>query len=210
MATGDVFHIALAGTYNSEPIQMTFGLVEGTGGGGPDPLADAAAAVDAALGGTTAALAGLSTGLAINQIIVHDVQPGTAPREIVNVGPHPGAASGDSLPGICAAVISWRTALRGPMNRGRIYVPGILTSDAEIGYLNSDGLDSVSGFASLLFDVFVTDGTAYQLNVLSYVPGSHPRTLRAAVPVLSFSVDNEIKSQRRRGAGVRIHKRAAP
>lgn len=210
MATGDVYHIALAGTYNGEPINMTFGLVEGTGGGGPDPLADAAAAVDAALGGTTVALPGLSSGLVVNQVIVHDVQPGTAPREVVNVGPHPGATAGDSLPGICAAVISWRTALRGPMNRGRIYVPGIVTSDAELGYLNSDGVDDVSAFASLLFDPFVTDGTAYQLNVLSYVPASSPRALRAAVPVISFSIDNEIKSQRRRGAGVRIHKRAAP
>lgn len=205
MALGDVFRVALAGVVGLEPWMTTFGLVEGTtGGGGTNPLADAAAAVAAALGADP--LAGFSSELSIREILVSDVQPGTAGTVHLSYN-----AFGDSTEWIIApqdaVVISWKTALRGPANRGRMYIPCVTVSGATNGYVQATLQDLVSGFASKLFDPFAADGTAYQLNVLSYVPNSSPRTLRAAVPITSFSIDNTVKSQRRRGVGVRIHRR---
>lgn len=205
MALGDVFRMAVAGIVGTEPWMTTFGLVEGTtGGGGTNPLADAAQAVATALGASC--LAGFSSELSIREVIASDVQPGT--RGTYHL---PFAAFGDSAEWIIApqdaVVISWRTDLSGPMNRGRCYIPCVTVSGATNGYVQAALQDLVSGFASKLFDPFAADGTAYQLNVLSYVPGSSPRALRAAVPITAFSIDNTVKSQRRRGVGVRIHRR---
>jgi hypothetical protein len=202
MALGDVFRVALAGMVGTEPWMTTFGLVEGSGApGGPNPLQDAAAAVATALGGSP--LVDFSNAMTITDIIVQDVQPGTAgsshnPVAFTGSGTDPIVAPQD------AVVISWRTALAGPANRGRMYIPGVPSNGAINGYVQGAWQDVISAFASLLFDPFAADGTDYQLNVLSYTPGSSPRTLRAAVPITSFSIDNTVKSQRRRGVGVRI------
>jgi hypothetical protein len=184
----------------------TFGLVEGSGApGGPNPLADAAQAVEAALGGPGAAIEGFLIAWAIREIIVTDVQPGTAPSFKLAVSHNGTDGAGVALPQ-ATINIRWRSLLKGPANRGRMYLPGMGVNIQDGGYWYSDAQDPASAFASLLFDPFVTDGTAYQLVILSYVPDSHPRALRAAVPVSSFSIDNVVRDQRRREVGTRIHR----
>lgn len=210
MATGDVFQVAIVGTYEGEPVQMTLGLKEVAGGGGGDAMLNAAAAVNTALGGGTVTIPGLSHYLSITSLIVTDVSPGVRSRKIVAVGPHVGAVNGNGFPGTVAAVIGWETDLRGPSNRGRIFVPAVLIADEFLGQLAGSGPAHITAIANLFFTPFVTVGTAYRLCVLSFVPGSSPRTLRAAVPVVGFHVDLNLKTQRRRGLGVRISRRRSP
>lgn len=208
MASGDVMRVALSGVLGSEPVMVTFGLVEGAGGPGTNPLANCAAAVEAALGGAGADITGFSEQWFINQILVGDVQPGTRPQFKLacshlgtETDPHP-------MPPFVTINIQWQTDLKatrtGPKNRGRMYLPGGISTTQNSGFWTADMIDPASGFASLLFDQFVTDGTDYQLNLLSYVPGSHPRALRAATPITSFTIDNIVRDQRRREVGVRI------
>jgi len=210
MATGDVMRIAIKGKIQGEDWETTFGLVEGSGGVTADPLADAAHNVITALGATP--LAGFTDQVTITSVQATDVQPGTKSAvEVPLVAPIAGDGTEDSLPSICALVVQWHTALRGPANRGRMYLCGLPEGTATGGFWTSDALDPASAFASLLFDKYgPADGSEYQLNVLSYVPGSSPRALRAAVPIVSFTLANTVKSQRRRGVGVRIHRRRAP
>lgn len=207
MATGDAMKMAIKGLIQGEPWEVTFGLVEGAGGITADPLLDACNHVIATLGATP--LAGFTDQVTIASVQATDVQPGLKSAVEVAVSP-PKAGDGteDSLPSICALVVSWHTALRGPANRGRMYLCGLPEGTATGGFWTSDALDPASAFASLLFDAYgPADGTDYQLCVLSYVPGSSPRALRAAVPITAFTLANTVKSQRRRGVGVRIHRR---
>lgn len=210
MATGDVFRVQLAGTYEGEPFEVGLGLVEGTGGGAGDPMVNVAAAVNAALGGGTVAIAGLSHYVIINSLIVSDVVPGTRPRKVIAIGPHVGGYGGNGIPGVCAGVISWITDLRGPSNRGRSYIPGVSVADVTVGTLATAAVTTLTNFANLFFTPFVTVGTAYRLCILSFVPGSHPKALREAVPITSFAINRNIKTQRRRGVGVRLGRSRRP
>lgn len=204
MATGDAMRVALVGTLCGELFVTTFGLVEGSGGADPNPLANCAAAVAAALGPTP--FAGFDQALSISSIQVTDIQPGVRGQHILGYSTAGDGTSG-SLPSQCALVVAWHTELKGPANRGRMYLGGAPESTADGNFYTSDILDPASAFASKIFDAFgPSDGTTYQLNVLSYVPGSSPRALRAAVPITSFSLQNTVKTMRRRGAGVRIHR----
>jgi len=207
MATGDAMRVALVGTLDGELFETTFGLVEGSGGADPNPLANCAAAVAAALGATP--FTGFSDALSISSIQVTDIQPGLRGQYVLGyatAGDDPGGA----LPSQCALVVSWHTDFKGPANRGRMFLGGAPKSTTDGDFYTSDILDPASAFASRIFDAFgPSDGTTYQLNVLSYVPGSSPRALRAAVPITSFSIDNTVKTMRRRGQGVHIHRRSA-
>lgn len=202
MALGDVMKVVLSGTNGNEPWMSGFGLIEGSGApGGPNPLQDCADHVAAAL--FPGLLEGFSNQLTVDELIVQDVQPGTRAAYRVGVN-EMGDMGVNSVPPMCAIVISWQTALRGPANRGRMFLPGLPEDQANTGYWMGGGQAAASAFASKIFDPYGADGTDYQLNVLSYVPDSSPRTLRAAIPVVSFVIGNRIKVQRRRGVGVRI------
>lgn len=209
MATGDVMRMAIKGKIQGEDWEITFGLVEGSGGITADPLADACNNVIAALGATP--LAGFSDQVSIVSVQATDIQPGTKSAvEVPLAVPKTGDGTEDTLPSICALVAQWHTAGRGPANRGRMYLCGLPEGTATGGYWTADALTPASAFVSKLFDPYgPLDGTDYQLNVLSYVPGSSPRALRAAIPITSFTLGNTVKSQRRRGVGVRIHRRRA-
>lgn len=205
MATGDAMRVTLVGECAGEPVNLTFGIVEGAGSGSdPNPLVNLAN--DVATNVVPGMLTGFNEFFSLFEVVVTDVQPGTAGAVHVNVN-EAGDVTGDMSPQLCACVISWSTALRGPANRGRMFVPGLPRDTIQQGYWSSAGQDVVSAFASKIFDPYAADGTNYQLNVLSYVPDSSPKALRAAVPITGFHIVNRIKSQRRRGVGVRIHRR---
>lgn len=205
MATGDVMRVTLVGSLSGEPTNFTFGIVEGAGSGSdPNPLVNLAQ--DVATNVVPGFLTGFSVNQMIHEVVVSDVQPGTAGAVHIGVAEQ-GDVNEDNAPQVCACVVSWQTLLRGPMNRGRMFLCGLLHSHTISGYWMSDGQDVASAAASKIFDPYGADGTNYQLNVLSYVPGSSPRALRAAVPITGFHIVNTIKVQRRRGVGVRIHRR---
>lgn len=207
MATGDVWKVELELTWGTIQCRPGFHLIEGTGGAGVNPAGDVADAVDAALGADP--LTGFSDQLALSGLIIHDAQPGLLPSyrqatttiegDVVDANP---------LPPQSAAVISLKTAIK-PVTgayaaTGRIYMPGIPQNGQISGFLQTTFQNALSAFFSLLFDPFVTDGTAYQMHVVSYTPNSNPRTVRAVQPVTTFAINNVVRSQRRRQFGVGI------
>jgi len=205
MATGDVWKVTLDMTWGSVHCKPGFHLVEGAGGGGLVESQNVADAVIAALGADP--LAGFSEQLSLLSVIIADAQPGTRPTIT-----YPTAlAQGDSadpnpLPPQSAAVISWQTGIKASTGMfaalGRTYMPGIPGNGQISGFLSAPFQAALSAFASLIFDPFVTDGTAYQLHVVSYTPNSKPRTVRAINAVTSFTLNNIVRSQRRREVGV--------
>lgn len=207
MATGDVWKVELELAWGTVQCRPGFHLIEGSGGGGLSPQGNVADAVDAALGGDP--LAGFSDQLDLSGIIIHDAQPGLLPSyrqattaisgDVVDVNP---------LPPQSAGVISLKTDLK-PVTgafaaAGRIYMPGIPQNGQISGFLQAGFQAALSAFFSLLFGPFVTDGTAYQMHIVSYTPNSKPRTVRAVQPVTGFSINNVVRSQRRREFGVGI------
>lgn len=200
MASGDVFRVGLEWTLNSSVRALTtFGLVEGAGLGGPDPMQDVATGVADAIGPTP--ISGWSANASLSGILVSDVQPGTRGGIRVPLGPFAGTIVDDMLPPQDAMVVHFSTGLKGKANNGRLYLPGWSEADQIAGFWQSTAMDNGSALMSALFAQFVDDATIYQLSLLSYVPASTPRALRAAVPIISFTIDNVVRSMRSRQVG---------
>jgi len=207
MATGDVWKVTLDFTWGTVHCQPSFHLIEGTGGAGVNPALEVAENVAAVLGPT--ALEGFSDQLHLVNTIITDAQPGTLPTITVPIGPRDGSVTDvNPLPPQSAGVISWHTDVK-PVTgvfaaNGRMYMPGIPQNGQISGFLSVGFQDALSAFASLLFDAYVVDGTAYELNIISYTPNSRPRTVRAFNRVSAFTINNVVRSQRRREFGVGI------
>lgn len=200
MATGDVYRIGIEWSLNAQARALTtFGLVEGTGLGGPNPMADVASSVEEALGPTPVEAWPATTQL--TAIVVSDVQPATRGGYRLPLSGLAGTVVADALPPQDAIVVSIFTGLKGKANNGRMFLPPMSETLQVSGFWSQDAIDPASGFFSRLYDKFVNDGTEYQMHVLSYVPASSPRVLRAAVPVTAFTIDNVVRTMRSRQNG---------
>jgi len=208
MASGDVWRVTLECAWGSIQCQPGFHLIEGAGGAGVNPAQDVADSVAAALGADP--LNGFSDQCYINNLRIEDCQPGLLPTQVFPLAPVAQGTVADlnPLPPQSAAVISLKTGVKGATGvyatAGRMYMPGIPQTGQISGFLQATFQTALSVFASLLFAAYVDDGTAYQWHVVSYTPGSVPRTVRAVNPVTSFSINNVVRSQRRREYGVGI------
>lgn len=207
MASGDVFKITLKMALGAVQCRPGFYLVEGTHAPVGTPTEDAAAAVITALGGTP--LAGFIQNLTLEAVIAEDVQPGvTATTEDVIVPITGNIADDNPPPPQDCMLLRFKTGLRGTVGNfatsGRMYLPGIYSTGQVSGFLTGTLQTALQTFASLLDDVFVADGSEYQMHVVSFTPNSNPRTIRQINPVTSISLDNQVRSQRRRQAGVGI------
>jgi hypothetical protein len=201
MATGDAYRVAIEWNLNGNAViaLTTFGLVEGAGGPGTDPVQNVADDVAATIAGAT--LTPWADTSIIQAIRVDNIQPGTYAgirSPITAIG---GLDAANGLPAQDALVVHWSTGLKGKANAGRMFLSGFSEAFQVRGFWEAGAQDGASAFASLLFDEYVSDGTNYQLNVLSYVPLSSPRVLRAAVPVTAFHIDNVVRSMRSRQNG---------
>lgn len=200
MPSGDAYRVGIVWDFaGAGQALTTFGLVEGAGGAGPDPMTNVADDVISTLGGSP--IAGWADTTTIQAVIVSNIQPGTYAGVRVPTPILGGSVADDSLPGQDCLVVHWSTGLKGKANMGRMYLSGFPESGQVRGFWNSDVINPASAFASLIFDEYVSDATNYQLSVMSYVPGSSPRALRAAVPVTAFTVDNIVRSMRSRQVG---------
>lgn len=207
MASGDVMRVNLHLKWGSVECRPGFHLIEGAGGGGTDPLADCAAAVIAALGADP--LAGFSDQCSLTGVEVQDIQPGVAPTQLFAITPLVGdEVDVNPLPPQSAGVISLKTGVKGVTGvyatAGRMFMPGIPQSGQISGFLQGTFQLALYTFAGLLGAAFVVDGTAYQWHIVSYVPASKPTAIRANNPVISWSINNVVRSQRRREYGVGI------
>lgn len=207
MASGDVWKVNLNLRWGTVLCLPGFYLVEGSGGSSDNPAADVRDAVVAALGASP--LTGFSDQCSLEAITVVDIQPGVIPTQTFGMAPIAGTVvDANPLPPQSAAVISLKTGLKAVEGafaaRGRMYMPGIPQTGQISGFLQVGFQVALVDFATLLEDAFVTDGTAYQWHVVSLTPGSKPVTVRAIQPVTQFTVNNVVRSQRRREFGVGI------
>ena len=207
MASGDVWKVNLGFKWGTIECLPGFHLIEGSGGAGANPLDDVGLAVLAALGSDP--LSEFSDALTLDHFVITQIQPGTFPTARFNFGALVGGvADANPLPPQTAGVISWKTGIKPVTGAfaalGRMYMPGCPQNGQISGFFQASHQNALSAFASLLFDAFVTDGTTYQLNIVSYTPGSKPVTVRAFNPVTSFSINPIVRSQRSREFGVGI------
>jgi len=204
VAIGDVFGIKLRMTYNGQQCRPGFYLVEGSGGASPDPVVNVIGAVLVALGATP--MVGFSDHCTLDGVEASDIQPGLLRTQFASGGVETGTVAEDNpLPPQSCGLIQWQTNVK-PIKGafaadGRMFMPGLPASEQIGGFLTLDGVNAISAFASLIFDSFSDDGTAYQLHAVSFTPGSNPRTIRAINPITHFTVDNIVRSQRRREVG---------
>lgn len=206
MPSGDVWKVNMKMLWGTVECRPGFYLIEGGGGGGVNPSENVSLAVEAAFG--AGALTGFSDQLAWVGNTIIDIQPGVLPTQdwdflSAAIGT---VADVNPLPPQSAGVISWKTGVKGSRGvfaaAGRTYMPGIPQNGQISGFLEGTFQVSLQNWAQALVDAFVLDGTAYQLHVVSLTPNSIPVTVRAINPVTGFSINNVVRSQRRREFGV--------
>jgi hypothetical protein len=159
-------------------------------------------------GGAWTALAShLAPTVALSAVTLRDLGIANAP-EVASNGPGGvGTAAGTELPDEVAAVVTLRTALTGPANRGRIYVPGWATS--ALGANNTIAAAAVTdlaAWAATITGVLAGVGFTFSLGHFSRVAyigsagANHPARPAGTVPITSTEVrDNHWDTQRRRG-----------
>lgn len=146
----------------------------------------------------------LSTALSLVGIDVTNMETDNGTSITRTVSPAvPGQGSGEPMPGNAASVITFRTANRGRSARGRNYVSGLSPNTVE-------NVNSVTAaFAAGIVAAYealdtVETGNSCQHVVASFYHLKQPRPTAYLQEVLSYTMDTNIDSQRRRliGRGV--------
>jgi hypothetical protein len=213
MPSGDIMKATIEGTFDGEPIVTGLGFVSASGE--VDFAADAAG-LAGALADTlgladpgSAYLAPLSGGYVVNNVRIQDMAPGTAASLLFPQGGTGGNVADDAMPGLCCLCVTWRTGLKGKENRGRTYLTGFAEDSANAGYwIPEIQLWAQGEFANALLSRFGPLGTGdYVLSLIHTVSGGVRLIPPTATPIVSADVHNTVRSQRRRGVGVRISRR---
>jgi len=113
--------------------------------------------------------------------------------------PVDGTITSPILPLNCAAVISWKTALRGRSYRGRTYHVGLTESTVDNSTINSTMRGGLVTAYLALLAVFVADDL--QPVIVSRYHDLAPRTTGVATAITSLACDDTVDSQRRRLPG---------
>lgn len=129
----------------------------------------------------------------LDEILVQDLQTGTAPAFAATITPMVGTNTGDPLPAHLAIVATHRTALRGRSYRGRTYLNGWseAANDANGRVGSTYRSLIVSTTNTLRTSVEGIAGTDLTLAVVS-------RKLLVATPIVSTTVDDRFDRQDRR------------
>lgn len=217
MPTGDIMRATLEGKANGEPLMIDLGFVSGSGE--PDFESDAiglANAIYTALDLSTSPgsfMLPLSVGYSLDTLRVSDLSPGVAASRVSTIGIVGGNDTDDALPSALALCVTWRTALKGPANRGRSYLGGFAEDSQTGGYwIPEIQAWAAAAFANPLMEAFgPTSAAGYALSVVHTVSGGARLIPPTATPIVGYSIHNETRTLRRRGVGVRISRhRTAP
>ena len=136
--------------------------------------------------------------MTLQQITVVNQDSDSAPSTAHIVSPAiAGTGSGASLPNGTALVATLRTALRGRSYRGRMYLGGLLDTDAD------DSITVVLGYVTALLTVLGNLKTAIEALgavwvVVSKFHNNLQREAGVATPINAISMDQYYDSQRRR------------
>lgn len=205
MASGDVFKVILEMSLDDVQCRPGFYLVEGSGGGGTDPVLDCANAVSAALGANP--IAGFVQNCNLDNIRVEDVGPSAAAAQYSDTwATDTGTVADDNPPppqdSMLIRLTTAKKSIKGVYaTHGRMFIPGIYSTGQVSGFLTPTLYTALGVFAGLLQVPFVDDGTAYQMHIVSFNPGTKPRTIRRIEPVTRVIAMNQVAIQRPRRPG---------
>lgn len=142
----------------------------------------------------------LDNDISLQRIKCTDLTTQTAPTVTYTTGlPLAGTQVGNTLPNNCAAVVTFRTALRGRSYRGRVYIAGMDDANVTNSAIAAAWASAIeTDFANLNADL-VAAGQEHV--VLSRYTNKAARAAGVGTPVVSYEVDGDMDSQRRRLPG---------
>jgi hypothetical protein len=214
---GDLYRATIEGKFNAEPVMIGLGFVSQSEL--PNFASDSenlAIAVATVLGLTApggAYMSPLSVGYRVDGIRVQDLNPGTSAGAFYTFAAEGGNAVDDGMPSNDALCVTWRDGLKGKQHRGRSYLTGFAEDSQSGSYWISEIQSwATTGFAGILMAAFGPGSEgSYVLSLVHTVSGGARLIPPTSDPIISFTVHNEVRTLRRRGAGVRISRhRSAP
>ena len=140
----------------------------------------------------------MPTTLSLVNVKLTDLTTQISPAINVGTGlPAAGTSAGVSLPNNVALVLTKRTVLRGRSFRGRVYLPGLLESQVTGRAVQTSIVNSFIN--SWNQTISMTDGVdTWQQVVLSRFTNNNPRVEAISTPVIAFTSDGQVDTQRRR------------
>lgn len=144
---------------------------------------------------------------ALGGLTMRDVRTPNQPIVTANVAGAVGTSVGTPMPDEVAIAITFRTALTGPANRGRMYIPNWASNSLSAGGVISASLiTALTTWANVISTAFTAQGLTLSIGHparAAYIGSSgtsHPARVAGTVPITSITVrDNHFDSQRRRG-----------
>lgn len=117
---------------------------------------------------------------------------------VPRVGAGVGTSTDDKLPQNCAMLVRKNTALGGRRNRGRFFIPGMLTEEGvnNVGIIGSSDRGAYQGGIDSFFAELTTSTPALPMVILHNTGGVSP--IIDPTVVVSLTVDSTISTQRRR------------
>lgn len=213
MPSGDVMRVTLEGTFDGEPVVIGLGFVSNSGAATWEEDAGnlinevmSTLGLDGPLGSYTVPL---SSHYTLDRIRAQDLNPGLGASQTVEIGQAGQNDTDDALPPNDALCVTWRTGLKGKQNRGRSYLTGFAEDSQTAGYWIPE-IQSWAGtfFAGVLLNEFGPLGPGnYALSVIHTMSGGVRLDPPTATPITSYTVNNTVRSLRRRAVGVRVSRR---
>jgi hypothetical protein len=207
MAAGDVVRLRTRGTLLGSRVEFGVHLRYVTIGANAEDLAASWVATIMPL-----VIAASSNATNWDEIVVSDTNPtGAESVTLALTQPNPGGISGEPLPPQDAAVIGFRTGLKGGRRRGRMYLPGLTEGVNTNGRLQGAQLTAIQGLAQGLTNTYGPSGVeadyrlvVYSPEKLTFAPPKVPKPRPGSITtnVTSTVIDSVIRTQRRRGIGV--------
>jgi len=109
-----------------------------------------------------------------------------------------GSAGAIGAPRQSAPLIKWQTGIAGPKGRGRIFIPFMSTDElSAFGLVASGSLPLLTSIKDAIatFTSFTNAGNSATCEHVLY-----HRATRSATPMESYTIDNKIATQKRRGS----------
>lgn len=217
MPTGDIYKATLEGVFAGEPIVMGMGFISNSG------AADFAEDSNTLAGELFTALdlsaipgafmSPLSVQFNLQRLRIQDLNPGVSAGHVVAIGNTGGNETDDAMSPNDSLCVTWRTGLKGVMNRGRTYLGGFAEDSANAGYWIAEIQTwAYDAFVNPLLGAFGPLGAGnYALALVHTVAGGSRIIPPTATPIVSATVNNTVRTLRRRAVGVRISRhRTAP
>lgn len=213
MPSGDILRATLQGRFAGEPVMIGLGFVSNSGAPTfQEEAASLAGALSTVLdlaGGPGAFFGPLSAQFSIDAIRVSDLAPAVSASALIGVGAGGANVTDDAMPPNDALCVTWRTDLKGKENRGRSYLTGFAEDANNAGYWIAE-IQEWAGvaFAQPLMDAFGPFGSGnYALSIVHTQSGGTRLIPPTATPITGYTVNNTVRTLRRRAVGVRISRR---